>query len=34
VVAGNLHTHWTRSDAKLAPTEVIEFYQQRGCDFI
>lgn len=31
---GNLHTHSTRSDGKLAPEEVCRRYQAQGYDFI
>ena len=31
---GNVHTHSTRSDAKLSPAEVAEFYRTNGYDFI
>jgi hypothetical protein len=31
---GNLHTHSTNSDGKLAPSEVCKAYQQAGYDFI
>jgi len=31
---GNLHTHSTRSDGRLPPEAVIEFYQGAGYDFL
>ena len=31
---GNVHTHTTRSDAKLTPAEVVEFYRTNGYDFV
>ena len=31
---GNLHTHSSRSDARLTPAEVVEFYRTNGYDFI
>lgn len=31
---GNLHTHTTRSDAKLTPAEAVEFYKRNGYDFV
>jgi histidinol phosphatase-like PHP family hydrolase len=31
---GNLHTHSTRSDGKLAPEEVCRRYRERGYDFL
>ena len=31
---GNLHTHSTRSDGKLAPEDVCKRYRERGYDFI
>ncbi|KAB2914442.1 MAG: PHP domain-containing protein [Hyphomicrobiaceae bacterium] len=31
---GNLHTHSTRSDGKLAPAAVAEFYRDAGYDFL
>ncbi len=31
---GNIHTHSTRSDGKLTPSEVIAAYQDHGYDFL
>ena len=31
---GNLHTHSTRSDGKLPPEAVADFYQRAGYDFL
>jgi hypothetical protein len=31
---GNVHTHSSRSDARLTPAEVIDFYRTNGYDFI
>ena len=31
---GNLHTHTTKSDGKLSPLEVIDFYSKAGYDFL
>ena len=31
---GNLHTHSTRSDGRLAPEEVVAAYRARGYDFL
>jgi hypothetical protein len=31
---GNLHTHSTRSDGRLSPEAVVEFYRDAGYDFL
>src|SRR3954447_23903032 len=31
---GNLHTHSTRSDGKLTPSEVVAAYRAHGYDFL
>jgi hypothetical protein len=31
---GNLHTHSTRSDGRLAPEAVVDFYRDAGYDFL
>lgn len=31
---GNLHTHTTRSDGKLAPSDVVAWYHKHGYDFV
>jgi len=31
---GNLHTHTTQSDGRLAPEQVVAWYDQNGYDFV